>query len=244
MSLSAAAADADVNSRSEPLPSTTFAGRWGFRLVNLWLVIHVACVVIGPSAVEPCSEFQLACWRIAAPYLQLLYLNHGYHFFAPEPAASTLVKYELAYADGRKETGQLPHRGIAPRLLYHRHFMLTEFIGNLPPELRPVLAQGYARHLLLATGAQEVTLTRVTHALPRPEEIRRGRTLHEPESFSEELLGHFALADVQSIQPPAPPAGEKDDTGGDSDEQVPASKPGLGSPASAAPTSREERVEE
>ena len=57
-----------------------------------------------------------------------MFLNHGYHFFAPEPAPSTLISFEAERADGTKVAGHFPSRKSIPRLLYHRHFMLTEHL--------------------------------------------------------------------------------------------------------------------
>src|SRR4051794_18240080 len=57
--------------------------RAGFILVNLWLVYHLAAVVIAPWSVPPSSRLVQGAWRSVGPYVQLLYLNHGYHYFAP-----------------------------------------------------------------------------------------------------------------------------------------------------------------
>ena len=56
--------------------------RWA---LNTWLVFHVAAIIVAPAAVSPSSELMQSIWGVFQPYLQVLYLNHGYHFFAPEP---------------------------------------------------------------------------------------------------------------------------------------------------------------
>ena len=43
----------------------------------------------------------------------------------------------LEFADGRSESGRLPNRGIEPRLLYHRHFMLTEQMQVFNDDIDP-----------------------------------------------------------------------------------------------------------
>ena len=74
------------------------------------------------------------------PYLQILSLDNGYRFFAPEPGPSHLVRYDVTLADGQQIGGVFPNLAEErPRLLYHRYFMLSEFVNSLtegtPPEL-------------------------------------------------------------------------------------------------------------
>ena len=89
-------------------------------------------IIIAPAAVSPSSDLVQAGWDLFQPYLQILYLNHGYHFFAPEPGDSTLLAFQAERADGTVVSGRIPNRGIVPRLLYHRHFMLTEQMKDAP----------------------------------------------------------------------------------------------------------------
>ena len=71
--------------------------RWA---VNCWLVFHLSAIIIAPASVAPSSELIESAWRIFQPYLEFMFLNHGYHFFAPEPAASTLISFEAERTDG------------------------------------------------------------------------------------------------------------------------------------------------
>jgi len=182
---------------SVPTASVPFRGRvWVKRIVSAWLLYHVLAIVIAPASVAPSSGLMQTCWRAFRPYLQVLYLNHGYHFFAPEPSSSTLVGYTLEFPDGRTEIGRFPHRGIAPRLMYHRHFMLTEFLGFVADEEEQPWHRSYARHLGKATGAERVSLSRITHYLPTQESVREGATLNESESFTEVPLGSYRCDDL------------------------------------------------
>jgi hypothetical protein len=126
-------------------------------------------------------------------------LNHGYHYFAPEPGGSTLVGYVLEMPDGSLQTGRIPNREIRPRLFYHRHFMLTEYLGSddLAPLLREELVRAMARELCREHGARRVTLSRVTHNWPTMEFVRAGGTLDDPEHYTEEPLGTFSYDDLQ-----------------------------------------------
>lgn len=70
------------------------------------------------------------------PYIDFAYLHHGYFFFAPNPGPSHLMDITLIDADGGRRHLRLPdHQAQWPRLLYHRHFMLSEFLFQLytPP---------------------------------------------------------------------------------------------------------------
>jgi hypothetical protein len=181
-----------------PLPARPRLARWmrrlGFALVNLWLVYHLAGIILAPWSVPPASRLVQNSWRAVGAYDQALFLNHGYHYFAPEPGNSTLVAYVLEMPDGSRVTGKIPNPGIKPRLFYHRHFMLTEYLGSddLSPSLRDELVRAMARELCREYHATRVTLSRVTHRLPSMEFVRAGGTLDDPESYSEEPLGTFS----------------------------------------------------
>ena len=68
--------------------------------------------------------------------------------------------------DGTVVRGRIPDRAIQPRLLYHRHFMLTEHMAQAPPELQEKWYGSYAQHLGRKYGATRVSLTRQTHLPP------------------------------------------------------------------------------
>jgi hypothetical protein len=162
--------------------------RWA---VNLWLVLHVSAIVIAPASVAPSSALAQTGWELVHPYLQLLFLNHGYHFFAPEPAESTLLGYVAEREDGTVVTGQIPNREIGPRLLYHRHFMLSEHMAGTDPELRELWHQSFARHIGQKYGADRVSLTQITHYLPTREMVLEGVRLNDPASYVEQPLGVY-----------------------------------------------------
>lgn len=142
-------------------------------------------------AVSPSSDLIQAAWDVCHPYLQLLDLNHGYHFFAPEPGESTLLAYEAHRADGTTIKGRIPNLGIVPRLLYHRHFMLTEHMKDAPAELQDEWVGSYAEHLCQKYGAVRVKLTGQIHNLPTIEMVRAGMRLDDPSSYEDEELGEF-----------------------------------------------------
>ena len=159
--------------------------------LNAWLIFHVCAIIVAPAAVSPTSELMQSIWRVFQPYLQILYLNNGYHFFAPDPGESTLLSFAAEREDGTVVRNTIPNRGIAPRLLYHRHFMLTEQMNSGPEELEQPWYNSYAQHIGKVYGAKQVTLTRKTHFLPSMELVRNGVKLDNPASYEDQELGVF-----------------------------------------------------
>lgn len=198
------------NSRSE-VPQRTWP-KWARLVVSLWLIYHLAAIVIGPLNLPP-SILGEALYPYVASYHRVLYIGHPYKFFAPDPGPSHLIEYDVELADGSHVKERMPDRNKQwPRLLYHRHFMLTEFVGNMPPEApapnadprsltweaaplsaaQRVRVQGYADHLLHRYDARRVTLTLVMHDWTPMEAITRDHvSLNDERSFMRRPLGTY-----------------------------------------------------
>ena len=161
------------------------------RAVSVWLVFHLAAIVNAPASIDPASGLVRSAWSLFQPYLEVLYLDHGYHFFAPEPVESTLLAFEAQRPDGQVIRGRIPSRATRPRLLYHRYFMLTEHMSDAPEEFRDAWYESYAQHIGHEFGARRVTLIQQTHNLPTVERIREGGRLTDPESYEARSLGTF-----------------------------------------------------
>jgi hypothetical protein len=161
------------------------------RIVSFWLIFHVAAVIIAPAAVAPTSGLIRDVCRVFQPYMGLLYLDHGYHFFAPEPAESTLLAFNAEREDGTVIHGRIPDRKTQPRLLYHRYFMLTEHMNDAPEDLEGLWHASYAEHISRKYGATRVNLIQQTHNLPTMERVRNGGRLDDPESYEDRDLGVF-----------------------------------------------------
>ncbi len=178
--------------------SPSWANRpWLRCAVTVGLLFHLFAIVVAPLAVMPTSPLWQRAWTFCRPYLEVLYLNHGYHFFAPEPGPSHLVHYELSFEDGRVERGQFPNANQhRPRLFYHRHFMLSEFLNSLAidesrRELFRDVTRSYADHLRHKHQASEVTLSLRRHYLPSPQHVQSGKKLNDVSLFAERPLGTF-----------------------------------------------------
>jgi hypothetical protein len=159
--------------------------------VNLWVVFHFSAVLAAAASVGPASGLLIATWGIFRPYLQALYINQGYKFFAPEPAPSTLLDFEAKRSAGTSIRGRLPDRSLEPRLLYHRHLLLTEHIAIAPLDAQQSWYKSYARHLCHKYGAKRVSLTRLTHYPPPMEMVRNGTRLDDSLTYEEMFVGDF-----------------------------------------------------
>jgi hypothetical protein len=116
---------------------------WLRAAVSLAIVWHLVGVMVAPLSVPPRfdgppSVIGSKLRETYQPYMTALYLDHAYKFFAPNPGDSHLLRYDLYFSDGTKRINHdeqiLPDRFRHwPRLLYHRHFMLTEFINDGAP---------------------------------------------------------------------------------------------------------------
>ena len=99
--------------------------------------------------------------------------------------------------DGTRLEGIFPnseqHR---PRLAYHRHFMLTEFLNTLvssdaDPKMVDKLTRSYAQHLLETYGADRATLFLRRHYIPSPEQVQNATRLDDQVLYAEKPLGTF-----------------------------------------------------
>jgi hypothetical protein len=171
---------------------------WIRVVVSVLVIVHVVAVFLGPFAMPPqTSELAATLAGVYRPYVDALALANGYRFFAPEPGPSHLVRYELTFDDGTTRAGTFPDRDVhRPRLLYHRYFMMSEFLNTLsnpdaPRDRVDAYVASYARHLLAAEGARSVKLFLVRHWVPRMEEVRAGRRLTDKVLYEERSLGTF-----------------------------------------------------
>ncbi|MBI3840250.1 MAG: hypothetical protein HY288_20195 [Planctomycetia bacterium] len=171
-------------------------------ILSVLIILHVLAVFIGPWAMPPqSSELAASCARLFQPYLESLGLANGYRFFAPEPGPSHLVRYEVTLPDGSQQQGVFPdRRQHKPRLLYHRYFMLSEFINtlenpNAPRDRAEAYAKSYAQHLAHLHQATQVKLYLRRHFVPRMSEVRQGMRLADKALYEEHPLGTFSERD-------------------------------------------------
>lgn len=165
-------------------------------VASVAIALHLAAVVIAPLAVQPSSALFGQIRWVFAPYIDAAYLNHGYHFFAPEPGPSHLIAYDLELPGGERRSGVFPDREQhQPRLFYHRHFMLSEKLLPLDADRKTydALVRSYADHLLAEhPEAVAVEMTYRAHLIVDPREFQEGKkSLDDKSLYLERKLGRF-----------------------------------------------------
>lgn len=189
------------DARRQPIPPG-LSRAWKWTISGL-VVLQLLAVTAEPfrfftrSARGTSPAADPARWALA-PYIELAYLNHGYFFFAPEPGPSHLMECRLEMPDSSQVSITFPDkRKQWPRLLYHRHFMLAEFLHQLHvPPVDPALVASDAElaeawqterslfervrdsmsdHVTAKFGAQSTTIQRIEHRLPSDDEVFRER---------------------------------------------------------------------
>ena len=116
-------------------------------------------------------------------YLNVLYLNHGYEFFAPDPAGTHVIDYQVTKVDGGVAKGRFPSLEEQwPRLFYHRHMMLAEQTELMGPQS----GQHYADHLATIHGGGCRMQWKV-HLLLPPRRVAEETPLDAPSTY--QLIG-------------------------------------------------------
>ncbi len=167
-------------------------------IVSGLLLFHLTAVIAAPLAAPPSSQLEYALFSKLLWYIEPMFLNHGYRFFGPEPGPSYLVRYEIELADGGRIDGVLPDLQTQwPRVLYHRHFMLTSRLQNGPEDpLVKAYARSYAEHLQQRYQARRVRLFVQRHNLAEALAVRQGLKLSDRRLYEE-----FPLIDYPGGQP-------------------------------------------
>ncbi len=207
-------------------------------VISVLVVGHLSAVILpplsfqarGPVGVSPAVD--TAMIPIHA-YSQALYLDRGYAFFAPDPGPSHLIQAAITAPGGSVIERMFPdlddHR---PRLMYHRHFMLSEFLTEIyhPPGPPPGLAeidreeaenwrrsraryehvrQSIIGHLETEYPGQEVAIRRIEHLIPDLISFRESPIpINAPESYRVMLdnpIGMPAEGPSQNLVAPLQP---------------------------------------
>lgn len=156
-----------------------------FIIGHLWAVIGrpLEFATQGPTGPSPAGSLFYAPIRA---YSEAAYLNHGYAFFAPNPGPSHLIRVEVPSEEGETETYLYPDLERQwPRLLYHRHFMLTEFFHNTyqPAQMPEEVVENRAL-------AERWALDRQRHEAIRGSLRRRLQQVHETDQLTIHRVEH------------------------------------------------------
>jgi hypothetical protein len=168
-----------------PGPPALFV-RITITVVLLW---HLAAVFLAPMSVPPSSPLVVTIaqgWPMQW-YLDAMYLNHGYYFFAPEPGDGHLIYYDIYDAQGNPlKQGKFPDWDLHwPRLWYHRQFMLADQVGGgIPHEhWQRRFLEAFGRQLLRQFGGESVRVRWIAHSPPDPRTLTDPAKLDVPESY-------------------------------------------------------------
>ena len=205
-----------MSKKTEVQPQADSQSPWrpAWRVfVSLLLMVHVTAVFAAPftfatsSGPGSASPFASSLMNALRAYIGAADLNHGYFFFAPNPGPSHLVRCRLENgADPEADEWLFPDsQRHWPRLLYHRHFMLSESLNSRyvpaepPPEILgdegqmaawregrrqyELLRESYRQHLCAAHGAERADVIRVEHRQPTPFEFQEGLRLKDPSLY-------------------------------------------------------------
>lgn len=220
------AAPPETKRRAKEKPSSRrawFERPWVRVVASILLALHLTAVFVAPADAPPTprSELYAALHEFFRPYLNVAYLNHGYGFFSPNPGSSFIIRYHIERKDGKQIDGVLPDLDEHwPRLLYHRHFMLTSQVRLLPQ-----LPESYLKHLQKKHDARSVRLEYVEHRPATAEEVREGVKLDNPRTYT--VVG-TATIDAQGriqvglVEPPRQSAPNRPAPRGGGLEEVPA----------------------
>jgi hypothetical protein len=78
--------------------------RW---TVSVLLVMHFSGIAIATLSAPPTPFVIGQMWaRLYRPYLEFMYLNNAYHFYAPEPGPATYLWCRLIYVDPQDPEGK------------------------------------------------------------------------------------------------------------------------------------------
>tara|TARA_R110002049_G_scaffold2750_7_gene22080 strand:- start:18861 stop:19724 length:864 start_codon:yes stop_codon:yes gene_type:complete len=189
---------ADWSMSAESTPNTTVPGRrlaTGKLIASGVLVFHLVALVGPPLSLQTqgplgSSPSVAMLMQPVRWYCQSFYLDRGYAFFAPDPGPSHLIQAATTQSDGSRVEQMYPDlQQQWPRLLYHRYFMLAEFLTEIhqppgPPaelfEAQREEAEAWVRsraryehvrqsmieHLKHSNGNDNVAIRRIEHLIP------------------------------------------------------------------------------
>lgn len=164
-------------------------------LISVLIIGHLLALVLPPLSVQTRggigqSPSVSTALEFFEPYSQALYVDRGYAFFGPDPGPSHLIQAAIKSPEGTFVEKMYPDLNEQwPRLLYHRHFMLSEFMHEIyqPPgpseELRKAnrqeaqywsllrmrykhVHQSIVEHLKHEHSGDEVAIRRIEHLVP------------------------------------------------------------------------------
>ena len=194
----------DPDQQSPASTATPAGSPWVRRLTSVAVVFHLTAVFGPPLAFQtrgPVGDSP-SVQTIVSPvraYSEFLYLDRGYAFFAPDPGPSHLIRVVQTDASGEVAESLIPDRHDQwPRLMYHRHFMLTEFLNEIyePPISAASAAEIPAQELAVRRRARD------RYVSVRQSYLDHLRRAEQDESLTFEQVEHVMLGFTEMIDDP------------------------------------------
>lgn len=172
---------------------------WGRVACSLVILFHFGGITVAVTSPDNNWVAQQLWYYVYRPYLQFMYLNNAYHFYAPEPGPTPLLWFCIEYEedqDGRNlrwvKVPSLDADGVArrpdgtrlwPNLEYTRRLSLAEG-ANLPRNPpNPLLLQ------FLLTQRQQAGQR---HGIPMRDDIYINDQYREPSDTSKLYIRSYA----------------------------------------------------
>ncbi len=198
-------------------------------LIHLWGVVGrpFEFATQGPFGSSPSAS---TFYSPVRAYSQFMYLDHGYAFFAPDPGPSHFIQAAITDDGGTRVEMKYPDLAEQrPRLLYHRHFMLAEFLNDVhyPPGPPPAeiasdasaaaewmrtrkrfddVRDSILHHLRVEYPRCDVAIRRVEHRQPGLPEFFEGKVGTRDERLLRVLFDTFdgspSVDESQSLEVP------------------------------------------
>ena len=117
-------------------------------VISLLILLHFGGICTAVLAAQPAPWIIQQIWtRVYRPYLEFMYLNNAYHFYAPDPGPARYLWFRLIYQDEKgQEVGRwlkIPEfdehgrHQYATSLIYSRYMALTENTIAMDPTPTP-----------------------------------------------------------------------------------------------------------
>src|SRR5437868_1267675 len=147
-------------------------------IVSVLIVLHFVGICTAVVSAPPAPWLVQQIWgRIYQPYLEFMYLNNAYHFYAPEPGPASYLWFRMYYEDAEGKLWahwiKVPDVDVngwhknSVALEYQRMLALTENV--VPTEPTPSM---YVTHLDGTTEYADWYARRLEHNLePSPDQL-------------------------------------------------------------------------
>jgi hypothetical protein len=143
-------------------------------VVSVLIVLHFGGICTAVMSAPPTPWLAGQVWiRIYRPYLEFMYLNNAYHFYAPEPGPASYLWCRIESADAQHKL--------------HSHWEKTPDIDDNTGQPRYPVALGYQRMLAMVENVAKVDPT-------PPAYVQAPNGTTQPAAFFDQRVKHSPAA--------------------------------------------------